>query len=147
MKVILETLIKRAVLFLELKNAGAPEIILQTEEKFLNEKIDLLKKQIKSVAEDLEGSEIEELDKCSPCYTCKNGTREEAKELKPLQCSKSHLMDDNNINERVDTGCSDYDEINMFPNFVESRVKSIQEKYSEENIKEVLKLICSKLSD
>jgi len=146
MKVILESLIKRSILFLELKNANAPEIILQGEEKFLNEKINLLKSQIVAFSEELESSEIEELSRTSPCYNCKNATRElRGTEIKPLQCLKKHEMDDANIEERTDVGCSDYDKDTDCPNYTETRVKAIQQKYSEENLKEVLKFICNKL--
>ena len=144
MKIMFESLIKRGLLYNGLKKASAPEIILQTEEKFLNEKVALLRAQLDNFTLDLEAEELEQLQKASPCYTCKNGVREATAEFKPLQCSKMHLMDDNNVEERIDSGCSDYDKLDSFPNFIEAKAAGNLDASSTMEPRIVCVMVCEK---
>jgi len=147
MQSLIESLIKQCVLYLELKEANAPSIILETEEKFINDKTEQLHSTFSSIFEKLKEAELDDLNKCSPCYICKNGYREKSDQYQPLKCSKDHLMDDNNIDNRTTEGCNDWDKDDDSRLFevTDEKVESINQKYSDENLSKVIKFICNRI--
>jgi len=148
MQSIFKSLLKQSILYLELKQSNAPDIILETEEKFINEKIEQFRSELSKFAEEFKKNELEESSKCSPCYICLNAFREKnGEQFQPMKCSKNHLMDDNNIDDRITQGCSDWekDDSKMPIDFSEENETIINKKYSDENLKKIIKFICNKI--
>lgn len=141
MEQLFEALIKRSLIYFDLKKQNAPSVLSEEEEKLINELTKELSDFLYTIANSLKLEESESIA-LSPCSVCNNCIFSNDGEI--IDCKAKHIMDQRNVSLRIKEGCDDYNNDNK-TNYVDKKEVEIDKKYSEENIKLVMRFICDKL--